>query len=132
MILGLGHDVVDLNGFREQLEAPGTQFVSQAFTAGEQRAAQDGASDTAAHLGARWAAKEAFIKAWSSMRYGLPPVLGHNPWSDIEVVSDRFGRPKMVLHGPIAEHVNDSGVRRIFVSMSHDGPIASATVILEG
>ena len=132
MILAIGHDVVDVPGFRAQLAEPGSTFADRVFTAQERATATSRPSDDAVHLAARWAAKEALVKAWSSVRHGLPPVHPHADWSEIEVVSDRWRRPRLVLHGEVKEHVEALGVRRIHLSVSHDGDIASATVLLEG
>ena len=52
-------------------------------------------------LAARWAAKEAFIKAWSSLYYGREDPLksADIDWAQIEVVCDRWGRPAFRFHG---------------------------------
>jgi holo-[acyl-carrier protein] synthase len=132
VILAIGHDVVDVPGFRAQLAEPGSTFADRVFTARERATAKSRPSDAAVHLAARWAAKEALVKAWSSARHGLPPVHPHADWAEIELVSDRWRRPKLVLHGEVKEHVETLGVRRVHVSLSHDGDIASAVVMLEG
>ena len=56
-------------------------------------------------LAARWAAKEAVIKAWSSTRYGHPEVIDPSPVDlrEIEVRTDAWGRPAIRLHGAIAD-----------------------------
>ena len=132
MILAIGHDVVDVPGFRAQLAEPGSTFAARVFTARERSTASARPSDAAVHLAARWAAKEAFVKAWSGARYGLPPVHPDADWAEIEVVSDRWRRPKLVLHGEVKEHAEALGVRRMHLSLSHDGDVASAVVVLEG
>ncbi len=142
MILGVGTDVVDIESFAGQLEEPGSRF-SDVFTRREHRAARARATahtlpgivpDAAAHLAARWAAKESFIKAWSAALYGEPPVIADTDvvWSEIEVLQDGWGRPSLALHGAVAHAVAESvGAVRCHVSLSHDGPVASAFVVLE-
>ena len=71
---GVGVDVVGISAFADQLDEPGTRFA-QAFTPGERRAARSGESTEAQSLAARWAAKEAVIKAWSSTCFGHPEVI---------------------------------------------------------
>ncbi|WP_149361144.1 holo-ACP synthase [Lolliginicoccus suaedae] len=88
-----------------------------------------GADSHARHLAARWAAKEALIKAWSGSRFGRPRLLEAVDYRDIEVVTDHDGRPRIVLHGPIAEHLRGA---TIHVSLTHDGDTAGAFVIIEG
>lgn len=142
MILGVGTDVVDIESFASQLNEPGSRFTD-VFTGREQRVAkaraashaQPGSSpDVAAHLAARWAAKESLIKAWSAALYGGPPVIAETAliWSEIEVIQDKWGRPSLALHGAVASAVKNSvGNIRCHLSLTHDGPVASAVVILE-
>ena len=100
-IVGVGIDVVSIPDFAEQVDQPGTVFA-ETFTPGERRDAADKSSSAARHLAARWAAKEAVIKAW--------------------------GRPKVRLTGAIAEHLADV---TIHVSLTHEGDTAAAVAILE-
>src|SRR6478735_2531322 len=72
-VIGVGLDVVDVAGFADQLGRPGTRFANSSFTSKERAEAGDAGSGQ--RLAARWAAKEAFLKAWSSARYGAPPAL---------------------------------------------------------
>jgi holo-[acyl-carrier protein] synthase len=82
----------------------------------------------ARHLAARWAAKEAVIKAWSGSRFAQRPMLPEGIHRDIEVVTDMWGRPKVRLTGAIAEHLVDV---TIHVSLTHEGDTAAAVAILE-
>ncbi|QKT06885.1 holo-ACP synthase [Gordonia sp. X0973] len=126
-VLGVGLDIVSIPEFGEQLAQPGTRFAD-AFTAGERRDARAGAGDYERSLAARWAAKEAVIKAWSVSRFARRPALPMIVHSDIEVVTDNWGRPAIRLSGAIAEFLADA---RIHVSLTHDGNTAAAVVILE-
>ena len=73
MMLGLGHDVVDVGAFAEQLEMPGTR-MTRLFSARECRQASLRASikhdGEALHLAAKWAAKESVVKAWCEALVG--------------------------------------------------------------
>ena len=131
---GVGVDVVGIEAFAEQLEQPGTRFA-RSFTPGERRAARAGSGSEAECLAARWAAKEAVIKAWSSTCFGHPDVI--DPASvdlrEIEVRTDAWGRPAIRLHGTIAESMAGYDV---LVSLSHDpaagpGGTAIAFVVLQ-
>ena len=126
-IVGVGIDVVSIPEFAEQVDRPGTVFA-ETFTPGERRDAADRSSMAARHLAARWAAKEAVIKAWSGSRFAQRPVLPEDIHRDIEVVTDMWGRPKVRLTGAVAEHL--AGVV-IHVSLTHDGDTAAAVAILE-
>ena len=131
MIYGLGTDLVHVPAFARQLEEPGSQFITGTFTEGEQRTAAQRPGDRAAHLAARFAAKEAFLKAWSGARFGQPPHLTSVSLREIEVVSDDWGRPSLRLHGAVEESIDALGIARVHLSMSHDGPSAVAIVLLE-
>jgi holo-[acyl-carrier protein] synthase len=127
---GVGIDVVGITAFAGQLDEPGTRFA-QAFTPGERRAARAGSGSEAESLAARWAAKEAVIKAWSSTCFGHPAVIDpeHVDLREIEVRSDAWGRPAIRLHGEIAESMAGYAV---LVSLTHDesADVAAAFVVL--
>jgi holo-[acyl-carrier protein] synthase len=126
-IVGVGIDLVSIADFAEQVDRPGTVFA-QTFTPGERRDASDKSSSAARHLAARWAAKEAVIKAWSGSRFAQKPVLPEGIHRDIEVVTDMWGRPRVRLSGAIADHLAKV---TIHVSLTHEGDMAAAVAILE-
>ena len=95
---------------------------------GERRDAADKSSSAARHLAARWAAKEAVIKAWSGSRFSKRPVLPEGIHRDIEVVTDMWGRPRVRLTGAIAEHLEKV---TIHLSLTHEGDTAAAVAVLE-
>lgn len=125
-ILGIGVDLVHVPSFADQLERPGTGFEA-VFLPGERSDARSHPSDYARHFAARWAAKEAVIKAWSSSLYGAPPVMDEQVHHLIEVVKDAWGRPRIRLHGEVAKHLAGC---TLDVSLSHDGDYATAYVVL--
>lgn len=134
MTRGVGVDVVDLEGFRRQMADPASRFVEGTFTARERQDATTRASgDPGRHLAARFAAKEAFVKAWGGARFGLPPALRTVDLRTIEVVGDAWGRPTLRLSSDLAATVEESlgGPWRAHLSLSHDGPTALAYVVLE-
>lgn len=125
-VLGIGMDVVDLPRFRRTLERLGEPFVRRLFTDGEAAYADRSPRRRAERLAARFAAKEAFGKA-----LGLG-MTGRSQWREIEVEHDPRGRPLLVLHGETARHTEEFGVRHLHLSLSHDGEVAAAMVVLEG
>ena len=124
---GIGVDIVDIPEFSAQLDEPGTRFATS-FTPAELSDSHHRRSLPARHLAVRWAAKEAVIKAWSGAMFGDPPVLGELIHRDIEVITDAWGRPRIRLHGDIANHLDQT---KLHVSLSHDGDYAIAYVVLE-
>ena len=130
MIRGLGLDVVDLPNFRAQLDMPGSVFEASTFTVADRRECRlRPDQDPARHLAARYAAKEAWIKAWSGSRWGERPVAGTVNLAEIELVSDAWGRPNIRLHGTLAALVGEGTTWH--VSLSHDGDTVAAVVIGE-
>jgi holo-[acyl-carrier protein] synthase len=124
-VLGLGTDLARTERFREFLAAGKTALLERLFTAGE-RAYALAKADPAPHLAARFAAKEAGMKAFGlGWRDGLA-------WHDFEVVLDPLGRPDLCLRGRAAQLATQRGVSAVHLSYSHDGDYAVATVILEG
>ena len=87
---GLGHDVVDVAAFAEQLSESGSRMRSL-FSVREVRQAADRArlknDDEAVHLAAKWAGKEAFLKAWCDYLGNAPYpfTLDNFPWPEIEI-----------------------------------------------
>ena len=132
-VVGVGIDLVDVYAFAEQLDAPGTRFELRAFSAGER--SEVGSVDQARtrRLAARFAAKEAFIKAWSASRFAHEPMLATWDLSEVEVVTDAHGRPSLRLSGSVQAAVHEQFGDRwtAHLSMTHDGPSAAAVVVLE-
>jgi holo-[acyl-carrier protein] synthase len=123
-IVGLGTDLVDTARFRRYLEEKKIALLERLFTAGERSYALNKPSP-AQHLAARFAAKEACLKAFGTgLRDGLR-------WVDIEVVADERGRPGLSLSGRAAELAGNLGVQTTHLSYAHDGGYAFATVVLE-
>jgi holo-[acyl-carrier protein] synthase len=79
------------------------------------------------HLAGKWAAKEAFIKAWGSAISPKPPPIPPDAvdFAEIEVVKDLFGRPGLKLHGKVANSFSGEA-NNIAISISHDGNYAVA------
>jgi holo-[acyl-carrier protein] synthase len=135
MIIGVGTDVVSLPGFRAQLSDAASRFADGTFTPRERRdAAARSSADAARHLAARFAAKEAFVKAWSGSRFGAAPHERALDFRGIEVESDAWGRPRLRVAPPVSDHLDrahGAGGWRTHLSLSHDGEIVVAYVVLE-
>ncbi|MCI7457627.1 holo-ACP synthase [Actinomyces urogenitalis] len=145
-VLAVGMDLVDVPALAAQLAQPGTVLAERAFTPRERREArrrsQESGSQEAEHLAARWAAKEAFVKAWSQAvntlaGTGVAPALSPQEldWREIEVVSDHWHRPGLRLAGRVAQAVSatlghgGTASARWLVSLTHDGGWAAAVVL---
>ena len=124
MILGIGVDLADGARIRERVASEGEEFLGEFLTARE-IASLGGRRDPALSHAARFAAKEAFGKALGT------GVQGAFPWTDVEVVADERGRPRLELAGRAERLARESGVGRVHVSLTHDGDLAAAVVVLE-
>jgi len=132
MVAGIGIDLVHTEAFATQLADRASHFSAGTFTDAERRTAQSRPDrDPATHLAARFAAKEAFIKAWATARFGRPPAMQPPSLREIEVIQDAFGRPSLRLHGDVAQAFSAMGSTKLHLSLTHDGPMAAAVVIIE-
>lgn len=136
MILGVGVDLVELEGFARQLGDEASVFAEKVFTTAERRdaraRAQRASGDEVRHLAARYAAKEAFLKAWSGAHTGAPRVKSVE-LRELEVRADAWGRPRIVVHGALAEALRAEYGEgwRAHLSLTHEGAMAAAYVTLE-
>lgn len=119
--LRVGMDLVQISRITESLEQFGERFLRKLFTEDEIAYARESAAGTSERLAARFAAKEAAIKAFSFSDAGIG-------WRDIEVRKLPGGGCRLALHGKAAQQVAQLGVSEIALSLSHDGDYASAVV----
>jgi len=124
-MIGIGIDVVPISRVQEMLEKHGERMLNRMFTPAELAGAQDLAYQ-AYHLAGRVAAKEATYKALSAQGADLGIS-----WQHMEVRKLEDGRPELVLHDAALKRFHALGARRAHLSLSHDGGIAAAVVVLE-
>ena len=118
MIIGLGTDSIEIERIRKAVAKK--NFRDNVFTQAEQAYCQSRGKNSAASYAARFAAKEAFFKA-----LGTGILM---PLTDVEIVNDERGAPKINLHGKV-EALTDG--KKIFISLSHSRDFATATCIIE-
>ena len=125
MILGIGVDVCDVARIRKALEAStGARFRERVFTAHEQTYCEARRRGRFASYAARFAAKEAAMKALGT---GWGDGVA---WRDFEVVR-AGGAPRLVLHGRAAELARERGMARWLLALSHTETSALASVVVE-
>ncbi|MGA2931132.1 MAG: holo-ACP synthase [Acidimicrobiales bacterium] len=126
-IIGVGVDAVDVARFRRVLDRR-PRFAARCFTSSEQSDAT-GSADAAQSLAARFAAKEAVMKA-------LGTGIGAFALTDVEV-RRTTGRgatrnaPFLVLHGTAAELAGAQGAGQFHLSLTHTDGVAIAFVVAE-
>lgn len=117
----LGFDLASISGIAESIRLFGRRFTDRFFTAHELDYALSGSGVCAERLAARFAAKEAAIKALQLSETGVG-------FRDIEVLKHADGSCGIALHGVAKRAADRMGVERILVSLSHDGDCAGAVV----
>ena len=124
MIYGVGIDLVE-NGRMERIIGKwGPKFLNRIFSKGEMEYCGRHAHSST-HYGARFAAKESFLKALG-IGLGMGVKL-----SDIEVVNDKNGKPSLALCGEAKTQIEKRKITKIHLSLTHTKQYASAIVLLE-
>jgi holo-[acyl-carrier protein] synthase len=122
VVVGVGIDAVEIARFRAVLERR-PRMADRLFTSGERRDAATRV-DGAPSLAARFAAKEAVMKA-------LGVGLGAFGFHDAEVVRTGTGAPTLRLTGAAEELARAAGVVRWHLSLTHTDASAMAVAVAE-
>jgi holo-[acyl-carrier protein] synthase len=122
VIVGLGIDLTEVPRIARMVERWGENFTGRIFTEGE-RAYASGRANAALHFAARFAAKEATLKALA-----VPSGLS---WHEMEVVGGGNEPPLLVLRGKALEAADRMGVVRMHLTLTHTADVAGAVVIAE-
>jgi len=122
-MIGIGIDAVEVERFRSVLERRPT-LVNRVFTPHELESLS-GRSDPVPGLAARFAAKEATMKA---LGVGLFEIA----FRDIEITRQSSGAPSLCVSGRARQRADALSVDEIHVSMTHTQLIASAVVVVDG
>ncbi len=122
VIVGIGIDLAEVPRFARMLERWGERFARKVFTDGERSFAVSRAHPEM-HYAARFAAKEAMLKALSVPR-GLR-------WHEMEVVGGGTEPPRLRLSGKAKQEADRRGIVSVHLSLSHTADVASAVVIAE-
>jgi holo-[acyl-carrier protein] synthase len=124
MIVAIGIDIIEVARIREVL-ARTPRFRDRVFTPAERAYCDSRGAVGAQHYAARFAAKEAALKALQTgWRGGIS-------WQDVEVASRESGAPYLVFHGPVRRLFMSSGATAAHLSISHTSEHAIAQVVLE-
>jgi len=123
MIFGTGVDIVETFRMRDAVKKWGDNFLCKIFTPREVHYSNS-RRFSHQHFAARFAAKEAVIKA-----FGEPRRYPIN-WTDVEVLNDEEGKPVIAFHGNALKLKKLKKIKEVIVSMSHSKNYAIANVIL--
>ncbi|PTL79018.1 holo-ACP synthase [Vitiosangium sp. GDMCC 1.1324] len=123
MVIGIGVDLCDIRRLTKALRRNDGRFEERVFTEGERTYCRS-RKQPGQHFAARFAAKEAVIKA-----LGAPDGLR---WHEMEVLSSSDGKPELHLSGTTRQISQQLGIQRFKLSLSHSGGFAVAMVVAEG
>ena len=118
MITGIGVDILSIIRIKNAIERWQERFISRVYTQGEIDYCRRQRLEFI-HFAARFAAKEAVMKALGS-RVG---------WKDIEIINDERGKPSVILSDRAKKETGGQQAEKIFLSLSHDGAYAIAQVV---
>lgn len=123
VVFGIGTDIVEVERVEEML-ARGKEYLETIFTSAEADYCEAKAK-RAQHYAARFAAKEAVLKALGTgWRDGFA-------FADVEIRNDVLGQPQVIPHGKVKEFLDHHRITRTAISMTHSGGLAIAVAILE-
>jgi len=123
MIIGIGIDIIEINRIKKNLLAH-PSMLDTIFTKKEIEYCSS-KKNQAHHFAARYACKEAFLKAiGTGWRDGIK-------YLDIEITNDRLGAPVLTLYDKAKSLQDTLQIKHLHLSISHTGTLATAIVILE-
>ncbi len=122
-VIAHGIDLVEVARIDGMLASHGERFLERVFTQNERAYANAGGVQCSQRLSARFAAKEAVLKALGTgMSTGMA-------WTDIEVRTEASGEPRLFLTGGAATAAQAMGITQWLISLTHTGGLAMASVI---
>ena len=129
MIIGLGSDIVNIKRIEKSINRFGNKFKNKIYSEEENAYILRKKNKIEAYA-ARWAAKEACLKA-----LGIGVFFGIS-FKDIIIKNEDSGKPYMMVYGEALKRLNFlmplNYVYKIHLTISHDFPFAQAMVLIEG
>ena len=114
----VGVDIVEIARIERAMNRWGGRFLNRVYTEAEREFCRGRVSE----LAARFAAKEAVMKALGTGRRGIG-------WREIEILPNRRGKPLIYLHGRARSRAEKLGVLELDISLSHSRELAIASVV---
>ena len=122
MIAGIGTDIIEIARV-EKAATPA--FLKRVYTEAEQAYCEGRGAGKYASYSARWAGKEAVLKAFGTGLRGGTLL-------EIEILNDEMGCPKVCLQGYFRQLAREKGIERIWLTLSHAKDYATAQCVMEG
>ena len=122
-IIGHGIDIVETARIRASVKEHGERFLDRVYTPLEQAYCSRNPKRYYEHLAGRFAAKEAILKVLGTgWRGGIA-------WTDMEILPEPSGQPKVQLTGECLKIAERLGITRWHISISHIETHATASAI---
>lgn len=122
-IVGIGVDICAVSRMEKAIERE--HFYQRVFTAGEREYLNKKNKSRAQSAAAMYAAKEAVVKALGT---GFARGIF---FDQIEVTHDELGAPGIILSGRALERMNELEGTQMLLSLSHEGDMAIAFVVMQ-
>ncbi|HEY4302516.1 MAG TPA: holo-ACP synthase [Candidatus Didemnitutus sp.] len=123
IMIGLGCDIIDVERIRSAIDKHGERFLKRVYT-DEERAYCDSVKYSHKHYAARWAAKEAVSKAFTT---GIGP---HLDWTSVSVYHGERHQPLVRLDAKAQALLHEVGATNVWLSLSHIDTHAMAVAAL--
>lgn len=124
-VIGLGADIIEVDRIRKVLQRHPQRFLDRVFTQEEQDYCM-GMKNPHPHLAARFAAKEAVSKAFTT---GIGEELG---WKSVSIHRGPRGEPHVVLDAQGQALLERVGGSAVLVTLSHTENYGHAVALLLG
>jgi holo-[acyl-carrier protein] synthase len=122
-LIGLGCDIIEVERIRSALERHGERFLKRVFTDEEQKYCNS-VKYSHKHYAARWAAKEAVSKAFTT---GIGP---HLDWTSVSVYHGERLQPLVRLDAKASALLAEVGATHVWLTLSHIDSHALAVAAL--
>lgn len=122
MITGIGIDIIEVGRIKKAIE--NEHFVERVFTPAEIDYCRSRGQQAVQSFAARFAAKEAILKAFGT-------GLRDGRLTDMEILPDELGCPKVRLTGYFADLAQEKGINNIYLSLTHTKEYGAAQCVME-
>jgi len=126
MIIKTGIDIIEVKRIKESIELYGEKFLERIYTKNEIEYCEKKNVKKYESYAARFAAKEATLKAISEMINNKFDI----SWTEIEIINSENGKPRVELSESLIEKLNIKSEINIEISLSHIEETAIASVVL--
>lgn len=123
MIIGIGVDIVEVSRVKQAIE--NEKFIKRVYSAKEINYCISRGKGAAQSYAARFAAKEAILKA-------LGTGLRGGKLTELEILPDNLGAPVVTLAGNFKEIAQTKQIKKIWITLSHTKEYAAAQCVMEG